>query len=60
MDNPAPYILYGGVVVVLICDLVLFLLGGKPATITNWIQETKTRVAVAAALIGILFGHLFL
>lgn len=60
MVNPAPYILYGGVAVILVADAALYLKGGKPATITAWIQATKTRSVVAAFGIGVLFGHLFL
>ena len=55
-----PLTVYGLVGVILLIDLYFYCRGGKEATITAWIQATKTRCACAAFGLGLLFGHLFL
>ena len=56
----APYILYGAILVVLALDGWLYARGGQPATISGFVRMTPRRAAILAALMGLLFGHLFL
>jgi hypothetical protein len=55
----AQAVVLGTLVVVGGIDVVLYLWGGVPATISAWISETSREFPILPFAAGVLCGHLF-